>query len=349
MKAEQMDANRQNDTKSNQDQWVVGLRQVYEEALRRGRVSYGELCRSTGLPESVAKEAFMRLRELDILQSSAEEPGFYECRPPDVAEALALGPLRRELQNTEELLSRTSAAFAILREVYQTAGREALEASDAVLRVDASDVNAVLDQAAAECRTDLITAQPGGPRPVEVLAQAQLRDLAMLERGVQMRTIYQHSARFDPATEAYAERLIRAGAEFRTLNTLFPRLIIFDHRVAFVPTRDGSNALRLQHPDLVEFLTSTFETAWQAAMPFASAYETRRQKYVISDTQQAITRLLLLEDKDAAIARRLGISERACRQHIAKLMAKFGARNRTHLGYLLATEAQAASGHDVVR
>lgn len=344
-----MGPERQNDAKSDQDQEVVGLRRVYEEALRQGRVSYGELCTSVGLPESVVKEAFKRLRELDILQPSAEEPGFYACRPPDVAEALALGPLRRELQDTEELLSRSSAAFAILREVYETAGRGACEEDDVVLVVDAADVNAMLDKAAAECRTDLITAQPGGPRPVEVLAQAQLRDLAMLERGVQMRTIYQHSARFASATEAYAERLIQSGAEFRTLNTLFPRLIIFDHRVAFVPTRDGSNALCLRQPDLVGFLKSTFETAWQAAMPFASAYETRRQKYVISDTQQAITRLLLLEDKDAAIARRLGISERACRQHIAKLMAQFGARNRTHLGYLLATEAQAAAGHDVVR
>ncbi|MFG2116785.1 LuxR C-terminal-related transcriptional regulator [Streptomyces sp. NPDC048718] len=322
---------------------------MYEEALRRGRVSCGELCKSVGLPEAVVKNAFMRLRELGMLQPAEQRPGFYVCRSPDVAEALALGPLRRELQDTKEVLSRASAAFTVLREVYETAGREAREADGVVLAVDPADVNALLDQAASECRTDLITAQPGGSRPVEILAEAQSRDLAMLEKGVRMRTLYQHSARFDPATEAYAERLMRSGAEFRTLHTLFPRLIIFDRQVAFVPTRDGASAVCLRQPDLVAFLLSTFETAWQAAMPFASAYETRRQKYVVSDTQQAITRLLLLEDKDASIARRLGISERACRQHIAKLMARFGARNRTHLGYLLATEAQPAEGREVAR
>jgi DNA-binding CsgD family transcriptional regulator len=168
----------------------------------------------------------------------------------------------------------------------------------------------------------------------------------MLEQGVRMRTIYQHSARFNPATEAYVERLVAGGAEVRTLHTLFPRLIVFDRRTAFLPAHDGPGALRIRHQGVVEFLVSTFETAWHTAAPFASAYETRRQGFVISDMQRAIARLLLEEPKDAAIARQLGISERSCRQHIAKLMTQLGANNRTHLGFLLASTIGEEGGPD---
>jgi DNA-binding CsgD family transcriptional regulator/sugar-specific transcriptional regulator TrmB len=309
------------------------LQLLYAAALRQGPSTREELVRNLGLPRAAADDAFERLAELGLLESHPDRSEVYEARLLESAEVRVVTRLRRDVHEAQAQMDAVRGEFAALREV-QAGGAHRGD----VLAVDARDVDAMLEEEAQNCRTEVLTAQPGGPRPVKVLGRAQSRDLAMLEQGVRMRTIYQHSARFSSATEAYVERLIADGAEVRTLHTLFPRLIVFDRRTAFLPAQDGPGALRTRHPGVVAFLVSTFETAWHTAAPFASAYETRRQGFIISDMQKAIARLLLEETKDAAIARQLGISERSCRQHIAKLMTQLGANNRTHLGFLLASE-----------
>ncbi len=308
------------------------MQALYAVALHKGVSSREELVRDLDLPRTVADQALDRLRELGLLDPDPDRPGVYDRRSLEAAEARAVPPLRRALRDAQRQIDTALEEFTALREVQEAVGE-----SGGLLAVDTEDINAVLEQEALECRTEVLTAQPGGPRPVSVLGEAWQRDAAMIERGVHMRTIYQHSARFNPATATYVEQLIERGAEVRSLHTLFPRLLVFDRRTAFVPTVDGSGALRIRHQGVVSFLVSTFETAWRAATPFASTYETIREGFVVSDMQRAIARLLLEEPKDSAVARRLGISERSCRQHIAKLMAQLGAHNRTHLGFLLAS------------
>ena len=55
------------------------------------------------------------------------------------------------------------------------------------------------------------------------------------ERGVRMRTLYQHSARHSPATREYVADIVARGAEVRTLDEFFRRLIVVDRQVAVVP------------------------------------------------------------------------------------------------------------------
>lgn len=312
------------------------MRLLYAVALRQGACTREELLGDLDLPVPLAERAVRRLEELGLLVPEPGRPGVYTRRLLEAAEARAVPPLRRAVRDAQTQIDTVRGEFAALREV-RDAERRAGDRYGELLTVDARDIDAILEEQALECRTEVLTAQPGGPRPVGVLDQAQHRDMAMLERGVRMRTVYQHSARFNPATEAYVERLTEAGAEVRTLHTLFPRLIVFDRRTAFTPAHDGPGALRISHQGVVSFLVGAFETAWRAAAPFASAYASRREGFVISDMQRAIARLLLEEPKDAAVARHLGISERSCRQHIAKLMTQLGAHNRTHLGFLLAS------------
>ncbi|MGW5972771.1 LuxR C-terminal-related transcriptional regulator [Streptomyces sp. NPDC055186] len=326
---------------SGPDAATRALQLLYAGALRQGASTREELVRGLNLPSTAVDDAFERLGELGLLEPCPDRPGVYEPRLLESAEVRVVAPLQRALREAQTQVDAVRGEFAALREV-QAAGAGRGD----VLTVDTRDVNPMLEEEAQNCRTEVLTAQPGGPRPVKVLSRAQSRDLAMLEQGVRMRTIYQHSARFNPATEAYVERLVAGGAEVRTLHTLFPRLIVFDRRTAFLPAHDGPGALRIRHQGVVTFLVSTFETAWHTAAPFASAYETRREGFVISDMQQAIARLLLEESKDAAIARQLGISERSCRQHIAKLMTQLGANNRTHLGFLLASAISGEGGSD---
>ncbi|RLV10346.1 hypothetical protein CTZ27_03810 [Streptomyces griseocarneus] len=312
---------------------------MYDQIARRDGDSPEGPCAAPGLPSADAA-ARDRLLALGLLRHD-DHHGTYRVQAPHVAEAATLALLRSRLRTVQESIDNATTGFGALRDLYHASTDRGQVGDGSLLLLEGPDVNTMLQEAAAECSSDLMTAQPGGPRPAPVLDEARDRDTGMLARGVRMRTLYQHSARFSPHTETYSRDLIDAGAEIRTLNVLFPRLLIFDRRTAFIPAGTGSSALLVRQPDIVAFLTATFETAWRCATPFASAYETRRDKLIVSDIQRSIARLLLREDKDAAIARCLGISERTCRNHIAKMMAQLGARNRTHLGYLLATKMHA--------
>lgn len=55
----------------------------------------------------------------------------------------------------------------------------------------------------------------------------------------------------------------------------------------------------------------------------------------VTAVQRSIARLLVEGHVDDAVARKLGISVRTCRSHIAKLMQALNASSRTHLGALI--------------
>ncbi len=313
------------------------MQDIYREVLERGPLPRAGLSALVGTPAGDTDEAIEHLLALHLLHLQEGAPDTLVARSPDVAKARTFRPLRRSLQETQDHIASAALHLAELQVVYEEANAD--QGGKFIdLLSEPEDVNTMLEEDAAVCRTDLLTAQPGGPRPAEILGQAIDRDLEMLARGVRMRTLYQHSARYSQATEAYAERIAQIGGEVRTRSMRFPRLIVFDRKTAYISAKGGAGALRIRQPALVDFFVETFEIGWRAAIPITSAYETRRQKVIASDMQRSVAQLLLHEDKDAAIARQLGISERSCRQHIAKLMNQLGARNRTHLGYLIATE-----------
>ena len=57
-----------------------------------------------------------------------------------------------------------------------------------------------------------------------------------------MRTLYQHAARRGADTRKYVAAVTAAGAEVRTLDEFFNRLIVVDRRVALIPSHEGTDA-----------------------------------------------------------------------------------------------------------
>ncbi|WP_307164519.1 helix-turn-helix transcriptional regulator [Streptomyces rishiriensis] len=254
--------------------------------------------------------------------------------------ANAESQLRRRLF---ELSTRRDSLDALASvHVTRADEREATEVVEVVDRL--SDVITLIEQASAECEHEMISCQPGGGRPTEELEQAIARDTALLTRGVRMRTLYQHSARRHAPTQAYAERVSLAGAEVRTMTELFGRVIVFDRRIAFVPhhqCRGGAAVVR--SPAAIGFLVNAFDRAWDLAVPFG---EPEHTPVAVDDLRQGILRLLSKGLKDEVIARRLGISLRTCRKHIADLFQELGADSRFQAGYLAATRGLPGSLED---
>ena len=84
-----------------------------------------------------------------------------------------------------------------------------------------------------------------------------------------MRTLYQHSARQSTATREYVAEMATLGAEVRTSDEFFKRLLIFDRHTALIPaTENHQVAVAIHDKSIVAFLLDLYERAWDRALPF---------------------------------------------------------------------------------
>jgi regulatory LuxR family protein len=263
-------------------------------------------------------------------------------RTPETASAALLHPAEVALRAAERRLVEQRDAMAEVRgtlgglmPVYLDAVRARTRSSAIEEISDLAGVRAAISQLVYTADAEVTTCQPGGGRPEPVLAEALPRDLAMLDRGIQMRTIYQHTARYHQPTQAYAETMISAGAQIRTLADIPDRMIIVDRRAAFIPSMAHlTGALLVRDPSLVAFLCRTFERTWATGTPFQIGPTAAKE--ASEDIKDSIVALLSNGLKDDVIAKRLGLSVRSCRRHIAEIMERLGARSRFQAGLLTA-------------
>lgn len=193
-----------------------------------------------------------------------------------------------------------------------------------------------LTKLAAQAHFEVLTSQPGGARAEDVLRESMIRTEELLRRGVQMRTLYQHTAQYSATTAAYVEIVTGLGAEVRTLGDGFMRMIAFDREAVVIELRNNpKGALIIREPNIIDFLIATFERMWCQAEEFPANHG-RDQAILASDKTKAdIIRLLVAGEQDKVIARRMGMTVRTCQRHIAKIMERIGAKSRIHAGYLL--------------
>lgn len=196
-------------------------------------------------------------------------------------------------------------------------------------------INDAIARAAAEAEEELLTVQPGGSRPPELLADALPREQAMLARGCRMRTLYQHTSRHSLPVLAHYEQL-DGDVEVRTLDEITDRLVVLDRAVAFIPAHRGNTrALEVRHPALVDYLVTTFERQWRLATPMFPLAAPEPSDNGFTTRQRAVAGLLIEGLTDTEIAARLGMNVRTARVHIAKLASTLGSSSRAQLGYLI--------------
>ncbi|AWW38487.1 helix-turn-helix domain-containing protein [Streptomyces cadmiisoli] len=295
---------------------------IYAHALRAGRVSRADA------------EAAPCLMEFALLHPDPDDADWLRPVPPAVALAQRLHPLEREIAERR----RVSIELADVFEPFLALSARATTPTHSITVLEGFDrINAALDLATAQCQSEMLTVQPSGRRLEHTLVQALERDKPLTDRGVRIRTLYQHTARHSPETLAYVAQFSDGKVEYRTIDELVERLIICDETVAFIPTRDDRQvALELRHAGLVRYLIKVFEFMWNRAVPLSTGapYETAPDG--ITDIQHSIAKLLVEGHVDEAIARRLGMNVRTCRAHIAKLATALGSGSRAQLGYLIA-------------
>jgi len=296
---------------------------IYANALRAGRVSRAEA------------EAAPCLTEFALLHPDPDDTEWLHPTAPSVALTQHLNHIEREIIERRRLSTDLTEMF----EPFMTLNTQVTASTHSITVLEGLDrINAALDLATAQCQNEMLTVQPSiRQQPEHRLIEALERDKLLIDRGVRIRTLYQHTARFSPERIAYAAQFADGKAEYRTIDELVERLIICDESVAFIPIRDDRQvALELRHPGLVGYLIKVFEFMWTRAVPLSAGapYETAPDG--ISEIQHSIAKLLIEGHVDEAIARRLGMNVRTCRAHIAKLATALGSGSRAQLGYLIA-------------
>ncbi|MCH0538337.1 helix-turn-helix transcriptional regulator [Streptomyces sp. MUM 203J] len=313
--------------------------QVYGWAVTHGTLVAEEAALGLGLPPARVDRAVELLAAVPLIQpvgpagrsTDAGLPGAWKPLDPQPAGAevaAAESRLRRRLSGIFSIWDTVETLSALYGDSAQDHARtvplELVESLD--------DVVGMLEEASNACRLEVMTSQPGGGRPAAELEQSIVRDLAMIERGIQMRTLYQHTARHHAPTQVYVERATAAGAQVRTLAELFGRMIAFDRRLVFLPhTQAKGGAAVIRDPSTVAFLCTAFDRSWQSGTPYSPALPDGE---VREDIKLAILAMLSEGMRDETIARRLGVSLRTCRKYIADLFELLGAESRFQAGYL---------------
>lgn len=291
--------------------------------------------------DAAERPAFDVLVELGLLHREGE---VWRAVDPATVQAGVVTPMSQEGTRLLEESSAWSRALGTLAQSYRRSPQG--DGSDLVTYLRASSINPFIAGVVAEATQEVLTAQPQIGRDAQTIAAAALRDTALLERGATLRTLYQHSARRSTVTQKYVAAVTARGAQVRTLEEFFRRMIIIDRRLAIIPaTEDHSVAVAVREPAVVAFLVDIFERSWERARPF-----TDREGTVLADIaneQRAMTIRMLIEGhSDPVSAKRLGVSPRTFAGYVADLKAEYDAETRFQLGYTMGRAE--VTGHEPV-
>ncbi|KOG84984.1 MULTISPECIES: helix-turn-helix transcriptional regulator [Streptomyces] len=292
---------------------------LYGAALRTGRMARTET------------SAAPCLVELSLLRPDPWDDAWLRPVPPSAALGELLRPVSRKIDEQLRLAATLSRSLLPLSSVPPGDPDLAITVLEGVAAIQAS-----VDQAAATATDEILTAQPGTGHAPASLSAARADARTAIGRGVRIRHIYEHAARYSSRVRGHLADVPAQHVQVRTTEVTVEQLIIIDRATAYVPASDDRTAaLRISQPALVSYLVQVYEVLWAHAVPLAENHRTAGPEIQVTAVQRDIARLLTEGHVDDVVARRMGISVRTCRSHIARLTQTLGATSRTHLGALL--------------
>jgi DNA-binding CsgD family transcriptional regulator len=306
---------------------------AYRQSAQTGRFIAGDVAKALGLPLAEVVRARDNLLELRLLQEMPGDPEVLTPVSPDAAAAQLTGAVENQILGLQQAVTSIRSTVLSLMPAYFEGRRQRNRIDDLDLITNAETVRSMLHTHRMTARREILAIQPGN-LATEQLSGILSPMLAALDRGVRLRTIYQHTARTDLVKASYVREVSAQGAEIRTTDEVIDRVIVYDREVAFLPEqhlRDpGRGALVIREPNLVGFICGVFEHLWQHATPFEP--EGSSPQPVGDDVKRAILRLMSQGHKDELVARRLGMSVRTCRRLIAEIAEELNATSRFQAG-----------------
>lgn len=286
-------------------------------------------------------DALATLAELGLVRKSGDEESSWVPVDPATVQAQIVAPMTQEgirlLQESAEWANN----FTALRNAWRRSAPD--DERGPFTYVHRPAIQPFVDSLAAECEFEALTAQPQNRRAGgDALAETIAKEQAMIKRGVTMRTLYQHAARRSSETREYVSAIAAAGGEVRTLDEFFNRMLIFDRRIAVIPSPDGVDvAVAVREPSVVAYLVDVFERAWERGRPFGHG-DPSTLKDIASEQRSMTLRMLIEGHSDPAASKRLGVSPRTYAGYVADLKEEYGVDTRFQLGYEIGRSGSSA-------
>lgn len=311
---------------------------VYRAALRStGATAEG----IAGLTEQAIGEVDKSLAHLVDFGLLHTDGATFTAVSPMLAEVTALGAEDLDLNARRAVVEHRRNAIRLLVPDWNDAFETALHDTSVDAISDQAEIASVLMHYANVCEQELLSVNPGRAGSTRMDGRTRLANVYTARRGVVTRAIYQHSALRDRPTRAYVMELADNGARLRFTPAVPGRCLVIDRATALLPTptedpgRMGLAVVR--EPNVVSWVVATFEQMWAEASPLDDVlHKQQHDDTELDQTRVAILRLMAEGEKDEAISRRLSISVRTCRRHIADYMAQVHATSRFQAGVIAA-------------
>ncbi|MFC1410241.1 hypothetical protein ACEZCY_13335 [Streptacidiphilus sp. N1-12] len=291
----------------------------------------------------------LRLLTLGLLAEDPSQPGGYRLIEPVALEPALVHSAReqalaRQVKAVTDLATAQQHAdvLAELQAAYVHGRRESNEGNREYL-TGIEAINDLLDQLISHASRELLTAQPGRRR-ASALKLGFNSDIAALDRGMTLRTLYMQQSVSDPESiREYVEAAASRGAQFRVVDTPIPflRMICIDRTWLVTEARDPeqaehdprthtAQALVTRDPATVAAFIHNFERDWAQARPLALLPPAEQRNPI----QQAVINALKTGADHETIAKQLNITSRTVTKHATAHRAALGAAPGFQHGYL---------------
>ncbi|MFJ9743150.1 LuxR C-terminal-related transcriptional regulator [Streptomyces sp. NPDC101166] len=305
---------------------------VYRGMLTHPDASLTDLGKRLGMPGEEIRRALDRLSELALVRPSSQDPGQVHAVSPHLGMEILLARQQAELAALQQRVEASrSAAARLIAEFTHGQSSHPNESVQYLRGVDSiRDYLAALNNQVEE---EFLTFAPGGAQTEANMQASRPLNKRLLDRGINMRTVYLDSIRRDQASVEHAEWLTQHGAHVRTVPSLPNRMIICDRRVAIIANDSDDTsvgAIAITLPGLISSLCALFESEWRNAQPLGEP--TKHQPGELTPQQLTALQLLTQGATDESIAKKLGVSPRTARRVATSLLTHLNARSRFQAG-----------------
>lgn len=308
---------------------------LYRLTLRYDTLDSELVAREADIPQDRAADALARLHAARLIQPVGVG-GHFRPTSPEWAEAELLTPVLAEMYAKQRFIEETRKTLQGLGTVYREARGNGPLGEDFTFLPPGDAVKAACYRLIQECTTEFAATHLSSTAVGDVLPD----ETEMARRGISVRTLVQHSVLAKLTVQSYVNKLTGAGGEVRALPQLWFRLAIFDRRTVLVsagPGDEAAGAVLVRNPMVVARVHEVFEHLWGTATSDMDG-ESGRGELASSQLRAAVAQMLATGCTDEVSARRLGMSLRTYRRHVANMMTELGARTRFQAG-LLARDA----------
>ncbi|MGA5472729.1 LuxR C-terminal-related transcriptional regulator [Streptomyces arboris] len=311
------------------DEFAVAF---YERAIGRGEFDPLRIAEELGAPPRYAEQAVGVLRELRLVKTAESRTDRLVAVSPEAAQMELLVPLEREILDSRHRLAGFKGQLSAFAAAFERQSRT--RAEPVVITGDQDEIELRLLEAAQSCTTEVLVMQPCVARETRELRLARPLVLEALRRGARGRILYPHTARGDSGTRAHLGELLPAGGRVRTTKEVSDRFLVFDRKTAFIPSGEDGEIAVVYESTVAAFLAGLHARVWESAVDFDSG--AAGYAGTMEELKATLLSLLASGAKDEVIARRVGMSERTLRRHVATIMQDLSASSRFQAGVLAA-------------